>query len=286
MRYRVATFRPLNHEVMKKIIYATDFSENSIAALHSAAGLARILGDDLIALHVFTTGENGNKNADVLKQHQKELKDFCKKHLGEEYDPQMISPAAISGSGVADEILKFAKDLNIRMVVMGSCGASKLKDRILGTTTGEMIGRSSLPVLAVPPGFEYKQPQKILFSSTYDEQDVTFLKELVPLAMKLKAEIEVLHISHKDETEAKDNLTKFKKKVRARVSFEEITYKTLYSSEIFETLKEAVEKERPDIVLMPDRKNSNFLKRGLTRDMIKKMQYCSPSPLLSFPAMP
>ncbi|MHA6280522.1 universal stress protein [Salinimicrobium sp. CAU 1759] len=270
---------------MKKIIYATDFSKNSVAALHSAAGLARILGDDLIALHVYTTGANGNKNSDVLKQHQKELKDFCKEHLGGDYDPEMISPAAISGTSVAEEILKFSKDLNIRMVVMGSCGASRLKDRILGTTTGEMIGRSSLPVLAVPPGFEYKQPQKILFSSTYDNQDVTFLKELIPLAMMLEAEIEILHISHKEETEALENLSKFQDKVLEKVSFENIKYKTLYSSEVFDTLREAIEKERPDIVLMPDRKNSNFLKRGLTRDMIKKMQYCSPSPLLGFPAM-
>ncbi|WP_324719060.1 universal stress protein [Salinimicrobium sp. HB62] len=271
---------------MKKIIYATDFSENSVAALKSAAGLARTLGDDLLALHVYTTGTNGLKNADILKYHQRELLDFCKKHLGAEYDPQLISPAAISGTGVAEEILKFSKDLNVRMVIMGSCGASKLKDRILGTTTGEMIGRSSIPVLAVPPGFEYKQPQKILFSSTYDDQDVTFLKELIPLAKMLQAEIEIFHISHKQEIEALENLDKFKEKVHEQVAFEDINYRTLYSSEVFETLKEAIEKERPDIVLMPDRKNSNFLKRGLTRDMIKKMQYCSPSPLLSFPAMP
>ena len=284
MRGGLINFRPLNHEAMKKIIYATDLSENSAAALHSAAGLARILGDDLIALHVYTAGENGNKNSEVLKQHQKELKDFCKEHLGEEYDPQMISPAAISGSGVADEILKFSKDLNIRMVIMGSCGASKLKDRILGTTTGEMIGRSSIPVLAVPPGFEYKQPRKILFSSTYDEQDVAFLKELIPLASILKAEVEILHISHKEESEARENLRNFQEKVSKELPSKDITYKILYSSEIFDTLKRAIEKERPDIVLMPDRKNGNFFKRGLTRDMIKKMQYCSPSPLLSFPA--
>ena len=271
---------------MKKIIYATDFSENSVAALHSAAGLARTFGDDLIALHVYTTGTNGMKNSDILKQHQKELIDFCKENLGDKYDPQMITPAAISGTSVAEEILKFSKDLNVRMVIMGSCGASKLKDRILGTTTGEMIGRSSIRVLAVPPVFEYIQPKKILFSSTYDDQDVTFLKELIPLAMMLKAEIEILHISHKEEIEALENLNKFKEKVREQVTFEDISYKTLYSSEVFDTLREAIEKERPDIVLMPDRKNSNFLKRGLTRDMIKKMQYCSPSPLLSFPAMP
>ncbi|NJW53303.1 universal stress protein [Salinimicrobium oceani] len=271
---------------MKKIIYATDFSENSVAALQSAAGLAKTLGDDLIALHVYTTGSNGVKNAGILKQHQKELIDFCQEHLGEKYDPHMISPAAISGNGVAEEILKFSKDLNVRMVIMGACGASKLKDRILGTTTGEMIGRSSIPVLAVPPVFEFKHPQKILFSSTYDDQDVIFLKELIPLAKLLKAKIEVLHISHKQETEALENLDKFKEKVCEQISFEDISYRMLYSSEVFETLKEAIGKERPDIVLMPDRKNSNFLKRGLTRDMIKKMQYCSPSPLLSFPAMP
>lgn len=270
---------------MKKIVYATDFSSNSVAALKFAAGLARITEDDLLVLHVYSPGENGNRNSEGLKKNQEELVEFCKQHLGEDYDPESISPAAVYGSGVAEEILKFSKDLHVRMVVMGACGASEIKDRLLGTTTSDMIGKSFLPVLAVPPGFNFKKPEKILFSSTYDDEDITFLKELIPLATLLDAEIEILHISHKEENEALKNKTLFKEKVSKEVPYQKLSYKTLYSSEIFETLKSAIEKDTPDIVLMPERKNKNLLKRSLTRDMIKKMQYCSPSPLLSYPAL-
>lgn len=269
---------------MKKIIYATDLSENSVAALQYAMQLARIMGDDLIALHVYPSNEGEKKNSDFFKRHQKELEDFYKLHLDETYDSKLISPAVTWGSDVAEEILKFTKDLNVRMIVMGSCGASKLKDRLLGTTTGEMIGKSNLPVLAVPPNFKFRQPKKIFFASTFGDQDLTYLKELVGMANILNAEIEVVHITHKDESEALEKLKNFQQKVEKQVHYPRISYKTLYSFEIFDTLKKTIEEEQPDIVLMPEKKNMNLFKRGLVRDRIKRMQSCSPSPLLTFPA--
>ena len=269
---------------MKKIIYATDFSFNSVAALKYAAQLAQMLGDDLIALHVYPPG--GEKmNGEFLKQHQKDLKAFYEPHLKETYDPNLVSPAVITGSNVADEILKFAKDLNTRMIVMGSCGSSKIKDKLFGTSTAEMIGKSQFPVLAVPPDFKFRKPKKILFASTFEDQDIVYLKEVTGLAKILHAEIEILHITHRGETEAIDHLSTFKKKVKAEVPYLRISYKTLFSYEIVDTLKKAIEEEQPDIVLMPDRKNSNQFKRTVIRDRIKKMQSCSPSPLLSYPAL-
>ena len=270
---------------MKKIIYATDLSENSVAALHYATQLARIMGDDLIALHVYPRNEGEKKNSDFYKHHQKELENFCRLHLSDAYESKMISPAVVWGSSIAEEILKFSKDLNVRMIVMGSCGASKFKDKLLGTTTGEMIGKSSLPILAVPPHFKIDQPRKIFFASTLEDQDVLYLKEVLPLAQNLNAEIEIVHISHKEEKEAMENLNSFKNKVRHEVDYNKITYKTIYSSEIVETLRKAVEEGQPDIVLMPERKNSSVYKRGVIKDRIKKMQSCSPSPLLTLPAV-
>lgn len=269
---------------MKKIIYATDLAENSVAALNYASELAQIMGDDLIALHVYSPHEAEKKNSDFLKRHQKELEDFYRLHLKENYDPQLISPAVIPGSDVAEEILRFSKDLNVRMIVMGSCGASRLKDRLLGTTTGEMIGKSNVPVLAVPSDFKFRQPKKIFFASTLDDEDLVHLKESVSLAQILNAEIEIVHITHKEEYDAVKKLNSFKEKVKVQIPYSRIKYRTIYSFEIVDTLKKAIEEDQPDIVLMPERKNNNPFKRGLLRDRIKKMQSCSPSPLLSYPA--
>ncbi len=274
----------LKSKIMKKIIYATDFSHYSVAALKYAAELARIMGDDLIALHVYPPNEGEKRNSDFLRKHQEELQDFCQLHLGEDYSSQLISPAVISGPEVAEEILKFTKDLQVRMIIMGACGSSKLKDRLVGTTTSEMIGKSHLPVLAVPPQFKFKQPQKIFFASTFDDQELIYLKELIPLAKSLNAKIEIVHITHREEDEALKNLKAFQKKVKSEIPYSNIEYKTLYSFEVFDTLKKAIEEEHPDIVLMPEKRNMNLFKRGLVRDRIKRMQSCSPSPLLTFPA--
>lgn len=269
---------------MKKIIYATDFSNNSVAALQYAAEMARVMEDDLIALHVYPAHEADKPKSEILRDQQKELQDFCKIHLKENYQPHTISPAAVSGSNVAEEILKFTKDLQVRMIIMGACGASKIKDTLLGTTTGEMIGKSSLPVLAVPPQYKYRQPKNIFFASTLDKVELIYLKELIPLARSLNASIEIVHVTHLEEKDALINLETFQKKVAKEIPYSNINYRTLYSFEVFDTLKKAIEKEQPDLVLMPEKKDLNIFKRGIVRDRIKRMQSCSPSPLLTFPA--
>lgn len=269
---------------MKKIIYATDFSENSVAALQYAAEFSKLMGDDLIVLHVYRPQDSTKFNSDFLKMHQEELMNFCRLHLKENFDPNRVSPAVLTGQDIAEEIQKFSKDLPVRIIIMGACGASKLKDRLLGTTTSEMIGKSLLPVLAVPPQFSFRRPQKIYFASTFDEQELSYLKELTAMTASLDAQIEVIHVSHREQHEASENLKSFQKKVEQEISYSRIGYKTIYSSDVFDSLKKAIENDRPDLVVMSDKKNPNFFKRGLVRDRIKRMQSCSPSPLLSFPA--
>ncbi|WP_029036156.1 hypothetical protein [Salinimicrobium xinjiangense] len=108
---------------------------------------------------------------------------------------------------------------------------------------------------------------------------------MLPLAKTLNAAIEIVHITHKDEDQSIEKLNTFRNKVQSEIDYSSINFKTLYSFEIVDTLRKAIEEDQPDIVLMPERKKTNIFKRGLVRDRIKKMQTCSPSPLLSYPAL-
>lgn len=270
---------------MKKIIYTTDYSENSVAALKYAVSLAKLLQDDLIVLHVYKPSENNKiTKKEHLKEQQEKLEAFCRSHLKEEYDDSLISVAAIGGHKVSTSILEFVRDMNVHMVVMGACGSSELKDRLLGSTTNEMIDIAHFPVLAVPSDFEYKKLEQVIFTSVFDEEDIYYLTELANLLKPLNARIKVVHVTHKDEEPALQNLENFKNLVQERVSYDKIEYQNIFSFKVFNTLREAIEEFAPDLVVMPERKDKNGVSRLIIKDRIKRMQSCTRVPLLSFPA--
>jgi hypothetical protein len=60
---------------MKKLIYTTDFSKNSVAALNYAAGLSKLLDAELIVLHIAEKVEKDKKKA-YLHQKHKDLEAF------------------------------------------------------------------------------------------------------------------------------------------------------------------------------------------------------------------
>lgn len=270
---------------MKKIIYTTDYSDNSVAALKYAVSLAKLLKDDLIVLHIYDPSEN-NKHSkkEHLKEHQEKLEAFCRSHLGEEYNDSIISFAATGGHKVSKSILEFVRDMNVHMIVMGACGSSELKDRLLGSTTNEMIGISHFPVLAVPTDFEYQKLDEVIFTSVFDEEDIYYLNELANLLKPLNTRIKVVHITHKDEEPALQNLEKFKKMVQERVPYDRIEYENIFSFQVFKTLRDAIDEYGPDLVVMPERKDKDGVSRLIIKDRIKRMQSCTRVPLLSFPA--
>lgn len=273
---------------MKKIIYTTDFSENSTPALKYAVTLAKLLGDDVIALHVYPPQEeNGmhkpEERKPVREKHQNDLLNFCKKHLGDQYDASSFSVAAIKGANTSKAISDFVRDLNIRMIVMGACGTSTLKEVFMGSTTKEMMEVSPFPILAVPAGYKPGKVEKVFFASVLDNEDIEHLAELVQIISSAQPEIQVVHITHKEARQAKKALSEFEKKVKEKTNYSKMSFMTIYSEDVFETLKSSIEEIKPDVVVMPEQKEKNEVNKMIIRDKVKHMQSCTKVPLLSFP---
>ena len=61
-----------------------------------------------------------------------------------------------------NKIVKIVEEEGINYVVMGTKGATSLKETFLGTATTKVMNDSKAVVLAIPENCEYQQIEKIL----------------------------------------------------------------------------------------------------------------------------
>ena len=140
---------------MKNILFLTDFSEPSEAALPFAANIARRFDSRVYALHVFTPAmysyttpeltvaaieaEEENTKADMLRV-ESQLAGLPHETMVER------------GLGVWEAVQQAIRDFKIDMVVLGTHGRTGAEKFLLGSVAEEIFRRAPVSVLTIGPG--------------------------------------------------------------------------------------------------------------------------------------
>ncbi|WP_372918613.1 universal stress protein [Salegentibacter sp.] len=271
---------------MKKIVYTTDFSENSVGALKYAVALSEIFNTDVIALHVASSSEINSTRKNSEKEGRKALKtkltEFCSEHLEEDLSDLNLTVAVIVASSVTKGILDFTRDMEIRMLIMGACGSGNFKDFFLGSSTKDMLELSPYPLLAVPPNYVFTELTNVVYTTDFEQEDILNIKEVLALLNPVKPNLIILHVSDQDETMTRNLLEWFKKNLSEIVDYPQIEFKVVFSDHILKSLKENLETLDVDMVVMLERQPNSQKSSLLHRDLVKRMQSCIEVPLLSF----
>lgn len=152
---------------LKRILVPTDFSKHSLNALTYAAAFAEKFGAELTLLHVvqdlalfipdavtvappivppveqFLTAARTALDRAIQESHLQNLK---------------IVPEVREGTPFY-EIIQFAKDGNMDLIVMGTHGHSGLVHVLLGSTAEKVVRKAPCPVLTVRhPEHEFVHP--------------------------------------------------------------------------------------------------------------------------------
>ena len=140
----------------KNIIFTTDFSDISVAALPWALDMANMLNADLTCLYVveepqiYSSLDMGAvaipTTNDLLEGAETRMQSFVAEHLGN-------APAEATGKVVvghaATEIVNYANESNATLIVMTTHGYSGVKHVLLGSTTEDVVRHAACPVLSV-----------------------------------------------------------------------------------------------------------------------------------------
>lgn len=275
---------------MKTILVPTDFSKNATNALNYAVALAKKENAKIILLHVYyilyisTEVPMDFYSAQVAAAEQaasKKLKSLCKKVQ----NIQKIKCEIINREGLTvDTILDTIKKKKPDMVIMGTKGASGIKEVFMGSNTASVIKKAKCPIIAVPERASFKGIKNITYASDYHSSDIVALKKIVELAKMFKSNITILHIfsgefAHDLE---EDHLKKFKQKVKSKIAYTKIKYHLTYGRQsLITTLANYVKSESPDLLVMSTFSGNLFDKLFGTSDT-KKMAFHTKIPLLAF----
>ena len=128
-------------ELYKKILLATDGSEQNKKAVTHAIEQAKISGAELHAVYVLDTKTDYEPKS-YLSTDLSNVENIAKK---EGID---VKKWIVKGHP-AEEILKLAKEKAADLIVMGSLGRSGIEKILLGSVADKVIRNSSIPVLIV-----------------------------------------------------------------------------------------------------------------------------------------
>ncbi len=143
----------------KKVLFCTDFSENSDYAFEFAYGIAKRDEGLLYVLHVLPDNPH---QAYAERYIDKEDLEKIRKSIGEDlynkYREHYIEKIEneikfeiVTKTGRGDkEILKFAKKENVDIIVMGTHGKTGIEHVFFGSVAEKVIRNSTLPVFIIP----------------------------------------------------------------------------------------------------------------------------------------
>jgi len=268
---------------MKKILVPTDFSNAAKNALEYAIGIAKTFQSEIILLNAYSMPHSGSTVmidvSDVLKgdsvQKLKEEVDRTKDII----DGVSIHTASYNGA-TANTIANVANNEKVDLIIMGTTGATGLKEVFMGSNTADLIKQTAIPIIAVPNGCQNKSLSNVAMS--VDLHHIKSPEVFAPLKKLLSdsnSTLTMINIS--DNMKSVDPVSFVDEAVDIDNMFFGIkhTFKFLEGADVEEEILAFINKESIDLLTVVSRKR-NFFERLFHKSMSKKLTMHSPIPIL------
>ncbi len=229
---------------MKTILVGVDFTKSSENSLNYAIQVAKQSHSKILLFHALTapivhtnSGLFFIDNVDIYHNVENKINEL-KTKLSEEYKTIKFE-TEITYDGIRNRVAFLSKNHKISLVVIGLEVKNKLMKLLSGTTTLDLTGKISCPIITVPQKYKVHRINKMLIALDNKEPIQLKLSNLIHSTIKLLAvETEFVHIDTNKETII--NPIKYK-----RINI------TNYKSSSFETgLKTYAKKSDADLIMV------------------------------------
>jgi nucleotide-binding universal stress UspA family protein len=141
---------------LDRILFATDFSENSALAFDYALTLAKKFAARLIIIHVINEPVDlrgfyvphvsfENLEKEIEEGAEKMMQKFCHAAIKDFSNFETAIAAGIP----YEEILRKAADEKVSLIVMGTQGRSGIDHLLFGSTAERVVRKATCPVMTV-----------------------------------------------------------------------------------------------------------------------------------------
>lgn len=278
---------------MKNILIPVDFSDHSLNALEYVQNLYADISCNFFVLHisdyidqpVYHEKLDGEGNLQLIKEappSRRQLNDFMQ-YVEDNMANDNHRYIALHEHGFFIETLKKNLDLHkIDLVVMGTKGVTGLREKIIGSNTGDVITKVKCDILAIPKNAKFKALKELAFPTDfnifYSHKILNTITEMLEIG---NGNLRVMNVSKKEidlntaQNQNRDYLYDYlHESFPGRNSFHTITNKRVNAA-----IQCFVESRDIDMIIMVA-KNLNFLQQVFFDSLVEKISFHTNVPFL------
>ncbi len=279
---------------MKTILFPTDFSNAARNAFIYALRFAAKINANITTLHVY---ELPHIDGVSLPNTLREIYDSIDLEEFENYRdkvPALHEIAEAEGLGnvpvnhileegkTVSTILRTAKKEDVDLIIMGTKGATGLKEVFIGSVTGAVLEKASCPVLGIPENAIFDgRIDNIAMTTNFKEEEELALRKMLAFAGLFQAKIHCVNIDMKHTEPLLHKMDTLKANFAGTPN---INFEVLDSTDFEETLSGFLHQKQIDVLAMLTHERKGFLERLFNYSLTKKMVYHLDTPILALPA--
>ncbi len=190
---------------MKKIIVPIDFSEHSEYALKTAAKLAKKNDSEILALHMLelsdailtrTDARQHETAAFYLKVAEQKFETF----LDKDYLEGIKLTPIVKHFKVFSEVNDVAQQNDADLIVMGSHGASGIKEFFVGSNTERVVRNANIPVLVIKSDLTEKDFEIVVLACDFAENSINAYNKASKMFDRLGYNAQLLYVNLPNDT--------------------------------------------------------------------------------------
>jgi nucleotide-binding universal stress UspA family protein len=279
---------------MKNILLPTDFSKTSLHAIEYAVQLFKeedctfyVLNTyEPVALYSATAyGMDPALNMDIGEIFkttlEKRVQKIIDKVASKYPDTKHIFQGVSSFNMLNAEVEELVEDYAIDLIIMGTNGASGLKEVFIGSQTMHVIKDAKIPVIGVPAGYSYKKPKDILFTTDFktdtNQKGLALLEELCS-----KNSSRLIFLNIFQGVRLTEQQVKNQQALEAHFKRDAPITQIVKGVEVLDAMEEFQSKHSIELLVLVHNKH-NFFENLLFTPVVQKIVHYSDVPFLILP---
>jgi len=273
-----------------KILFPTDFSNAAENAYIYALKLADRVKASITVVHVYEllqvhTWIEGSMNMKDLNEKITlgEFDEFRKKidvlkriALENRLDQVEVNYSLKESDYVVEAILQEAIDLAADIIVIGTRGATGLREIFFGSVASKVMESASCPVLMVPDTSVYKGIEKIGLTLEYKPGELELIERALKMTRRFKGHLHCLHVDAFDPDKVTIKVQEYREAFKHEP---DISFDVHHSLNIEQGILEFMKFNQMDVVIMRVHHQS-MLKELFSYSIAKRIAYHTDIPLI------
>ncbi len=268
---------------MNQILFPTDFSYHAQNAFYFAAVIAYHTDAAITMLHVKKDPPHPIKDPfteEILEWIEEDRYDRCFKQIIDQVPPYLLDEREVKivlrEGPTIKTILEVAGELNTDLIVMGTMGASGMKEVFVGSNTSQLIESSKYHVLAVPVEATFNNFSSIACSVDLVQLDTRAIKKILNFGKLFQSTIRFIHVDVAHNPLLNDKI----KKLQEQFPDDPVSFELIKHNDVIKGLNNFLEENPVDLLVIYTHPYT-FLQRLFEISYTKKLVLHTETPVLA-----